>query len=592
MGLPPPHMPLIITHMPLSLHLAAAARTADPRLSKPPRRKQASNHLLFGVNPANPYESVVSASPAMRHLNVRDWRQLELLTPAGCSKEDIVALESELAHFLHDNTASSGARVDYSPPRSPLVTGLPMPTGTAASAASASAVASAAAAAAAHPGIMSPAAYGGLLPPTPSTAAAQAQGADVHGGVTLQPGYSTWPGMGRDVWLGLPSTTSSPTPSRFSSPPKERMGTADIPASPMMAWMSPRSAMSFDRTSPDLPAAPQGSGAHGGSGMDFANSGGGARQQQSPQRQAAAFRFGTIAASLPAPTNNPGLYPAQLNSLLLVGGGDGVHGSPVTGAKHLPAGYSPATAYAGAALGGTALQAGDGHITLGNLMTERQSVRRQVQLIARWLEAAVARLWQEEGALVTDLGMRQVFHTTASAAAAAAVSRQGSSLRMAQEPSSLHPSPVYPIKEGIELEASIASHLPPVEQDGQGLQAALDVLSGVPATNPALDPAAKHRGLAAKFAAFVSDSLQQQAREGSAAWASSQGLWRGMVQVVGAASGALVQHIAAGCWEEGALLARLWNLHTALLDAGCTASADAAQRAEGEVQALREQVAR
>lgn len=43
-------------------------------------------------------------------------------------------------------------------------------------------------------------------------------------------------------------------------------------------------------------------------------------------------------------------------------------------------------------------------------------------------------------------------------------------------------------------------------------------------------------------------------------------------QATAAAARALVQHVAVGCWEEGALLARLWNLHTALLDSGLAAA--------------------
>lgn len=34
----------------------------------------------------------------------------------------------------------------------------------------------------------------------------------------------------------------------------------------------------------------------------------------------------------------------------------------------------------------------------------------------------------------------------------------------------------------------------------------------------------------------------------------------------------VVQSVAHRCWEEGALLARLWNLHTALLDSGLAAA--------------------
>lgn len=65
-----------------------------------------------------------------------------------------------------------------------------------------------------------------------------------------------------------------------------------------------------------------------------------------------------------------------------------------------------------------------------------------------------------------------------------------------------------------------------------------------------------------------------------------------LLQVVGATAGALVQHVAAGCWEEGALLAGLWNLHTGLMDAGLAASRSAAEAAQEEAKQLRETVRR
>jgi hypothetical protein len=37
---------------------------------------------------------------------------------------------------------------------------------------------------------------------------------------------------------------------------------------------------------------------------------------------------------------------------------------------------------------------------------------------------------------------------------------------------------------------------------------------------------------------------------------------------VTAAAGAVLRGVAGGCWEDGALLAACWNLHTGLLDAG------------------------
>jgi hypothetical protein len=41
---------------------------------------------------------------------------------------------------------------------------------------------------------------------------------------------------------------------------------------------------------------------------------------------------------------------------------------------------------------------------------------------------------------------------------------------------------------------------------------------------------------------------------------------------------AVVQNVAHRCFEEGALLARLWNLHTALMDSGLAAARKAQQQ--------------
>lgn len=38
------------------------------------------------------------------------------------------------------------------------------------------------------------------------------------------------------------------------------------------------------------------------------------------------------------------------------------------------------------------------------------------------------------------------------------------------------------------------------------------------------------------------------------------------------AAQSLVGHLANGCWEEGVLMAQLWNLHTTLMDAGLQVS--------------------
>ena len=61
-------------------------------------------------------------------------------------------------------------------------------------------------------------------------------------------------------------------------------------------------------------------------------------------------------------------------------------------------------------------------------------------------------------------------------------------------------------------------------------------------------------------------------------------------QVVSAAASSLVSHLSVSCWEEAALLARTWNLHTALMDSGLTAARGEAEEMRAENTALRERV--
>ncbi|GIL77113.1 hypothetical protein Vretifemale_6669, partial [Volvox reticuliferus] len=55
-------------------------------------------------------------------------------------------------------------------------------------------------------------------------------------------------------------------------------------------------------------------------------------------------------------------------------------------------------------------------------------------------------------------------------------------------------------------------------------------------------------------------------------------LWSSMVEATAAVANAVVQNVAHRCFEEGALLARLWNLHTALMDSGLAAARKAQEQ--------------
>ena len=65
-----------------------------------------------------------------------------------------------------------------------------------------------------------------------------------------------------------------------------------------------------------------------------------------------------------------------------------------------------------------------------------------------------------------------------------------------------------------------------------------------------------------------------------------------LLQVVGAATTALVRHIGEGCWEDGVLLSQLWNLQASLLGSRMEAAQSQAAMSEREVQRLRHQIRR
>ncbi len=85
-------------------------------------RKQHINTLLFGNNPSNPFEAVVEAAPALRHVrHPRHAQNLTLLPPSGLDNDIAHSLNAQLHRFIANSSSSNRApRVDTSPPRSPL----------------------------------------------------------------------------------------------------------------------------------------------------------------------------------------------------------------------------------------------------------------------------------------------------------------------------------------------------------------------------------------------------------------------------------------------------------------------------------------
>lgn len=537
-------------------HLIPTSLLITERNLKPPRRKQAINSLIYGANPSNPFEAVVEAVPAVRHMGpARNWQQLELMLPSGCSRAVVSELETQLAHFLHDNTSASGARVDRSPPRSPLVTGVPLPNSAAAAAAAASYLTAAATAAQATSGggggaaawtgsaaVPPPAAYGGLPPPSPTGAFSQAQGTWSPKGFSVQGSFTAEASMAGLAGGQQPvSGPNSAAASRLPSPPRAR-------------------AVSLDEGSRQL----QGAGAEGeGGGVQgspprdprpTAPVEAGTTLQ--PLQQAAALRYGSAAGLLPpVGAMQPAQIPpsmlgatanAQHAHLLQAAGLAGVTLGPLVG--NMPAGYTQATANAGAVVAGTALQPGE-HVTLGKLVSERQSVRRHVQLVGEWLEGTVARLWAGNTQAIEDIQMRSVFaasNSNGKGKGAGAGGAQGEAMVLPRRASdgmvlgetlSVQPSQASGIGLSGGEGVPSASVFTQKGMSGAGAGGDIHTVLAAMAPNPflpaAFDPATKKAGLAAKFASFVSTSLMAHAQLGGsgAAYHASMEMWQGLLQV-------------------------------------------------------------
>ncbi len=108
--------------------MASPAQHPPPPPPRPSHRKQHLNSLLFSTNAANPFESVVEAAPATRHMaqhRLHHQPPLELLAPTGLDAELSRAMQQQLTHFIAASSSSTRAavapRVDVSPPRSPLL---------------------------------------------------------------------------------------------------------------------------------------------------------------------------------------------------------------------------------------------------------------------------------------------------------------------------------------------------------------------------------------------------------------------------------------------------------------------------------------
>ncbi|KAF5829343.1 hypothetical protein DUNSADRAFT_16203 [Dunaliella salina] len=450
----------------------------------------------FGFNPLNPFESVVDATPAIRHLHPHSWRQLELALPPGCSPEVQQELKAELAQHLRSNTSLIGARVSSSPQGRPLASGTvpplnlpplgPNAQGALSSRVGSDAPFSPASTTQAFPSprtgpqsahtrssLAAPQTNDGWLPPISSTeqvptrvalpseamAAATAAGAADSSRSCRPPSRSASARKVEDLKSSLLPPLQQPVPPgrpKSSDAGLEEaahgMRSAHVPSDSAEGRHSvsagtPAGGVNGPRTPlPSIPAFSEGSAVGaaqgGGDGAQHAHVPCCATLQPAgigsvgPWIERRGLELGSnvqtshapAALSLPTmpPTNasradvsvtatvsttrdgtpkgSPGVPP------LTNGEGGGHSGSRVQQPGAACAGYGPGTTAAAAMVAGGALPAGSAlggpPVTLGALVSERQSVRRQAQLIAEWLEASVARLWQQHAQHVTQLGMR------------------------------------------------------------------------------------------------------------------------------------------------------------------------------------------
>ena len=195
--------------------------------------------------------------------------------------------------------------------------------------------------------------------------------------------------------------------------------------------------------------------------------------------------------------------------------------------------------------------------TLGRLISARPSNRRQLQLLADWLDNTIGLLWEQH---LTQQAQQQQQQTQQGV-----LSSIGRYTGPGKGGAASRPGTAAP--------PQASSPLPPPQADATAAAAA--------AAGPgSRSVGAGNAAVAARFGS-VAAGLRELSENLGAVAAAQPGLWAALVEATSAVAGSLVGQLGARCWEEGALLARLWNLHTALLDSGLAA----ARRAQGGLEA-------
>ncbi|KAJ9516502.1 hypothetical protein QJQ45_011147 [Haematococcus lacustris] len=627
--LPAPH-----TTLPASTSLPSPLTSA-----RATTRKHHLHQLLFSQNASNPFELVVEAATGKRQLHPRQWQPVDLLLPSGCDHAAVAAMAAELAAHVAAHCHGAQADLPASPPRRDALRNPQASLITTTTASTTLHLGTAPFAAAAHPPAAppwSPQAAGGSWPGGPRQEAAWA--APSHP-PPLQPTIT--------LALSQPTTPAGhlplpPAPAPPLHPPPPHSAPAASPAVPPPSTQGGAAALPTPHTAltASLPAHLHssvllggGDGAHGhptaggmqpagygpitsqaaamaaGGGWVTASSvqplraapGGLFSERHSLRRHVqltATWLEGRVAGLLTK--HAPSMAAAQMRHLLdssRVGGGGGgsSRGEQQGGGGPGPGGGVMLTPQPGGAEQSRGVQA-----SLGPGGEQQPGPQPQQQPLGSvWGgrgRGGQGEAWASQGASSLPPPPPQP------ASPLTAADRHGS-------PPGRDPGPAPdPLGEAAgSMRGGSGAGVGQGEggkgqgaRQGSGPQAQAEALQAVLAAlaggvePPAAGLGGESRGsLAARFTAFINSSLMGHQGPGpGAAWTGSQAMWRDMLQVVSAATANTLQQVAGTCWDEGAFLAGLWNLHTGLLNAGLVAAKAAAAEAQQEAAELRTQVRR
>ncbi|KAJ9516748.1 hypothetical protein QJQ45_027163, partial [Haematococcus lacustris] len=605
-------------------------------------RKHHLHQLLFSQNASNPFELVVEAATGKRQLHPRQWQPVDLLLPSGCDQAAVAAMAAELAAHVAAHCRGGQADLPASPPRrdsqrNPQASLITTTTSTASTTLH---LGTAPLAAAAHPPAAppwSPQAAGGSWPGGPRQEAwaalsppppLQPTSTLTHGQPTTPAGHLPLPAAPAPP-LHPPPPHSAPAASPAVPPPSTQGGAAALPTphTPLTASLPAHLHSSVLLGGGDGahghptaggmqpagygPITSQAAAMAAGGGWVTASSGqplqappGGLFSERHSLRRhvqlTATWLEGRVASLLTK--HAPSMAAAQMRHLLdssRVGGGGGGSSREEQqgGGGPGPGGGAMLTPQPGGAEQSRGVQCS---LDPGGEPQPGPQPQQQ-PLGSVWGgrgRGGQGEAWASPGASSLPPPPPQP------ASPLTAADRQGS-------PPGRDPGPAPdPLGEaaGSMRGASGAGVGQGEGGKGQGasrgmgagpqvpaeaLQAVLAALAGG-GEPPAAGLGGESRGsLAARFTAFINSSLMGHQGPGpGAAWTGSQAMWRDMLQVVSAATATTLQQVAGTCWDEGAFLAGLWNLHTGLLNAGLVAAKAAAAEAQQEATELRTQVRR